>query len=62
MEDNECQKSFAMIFTSWPDLDSVEDGEGDDGEGDENAQTSGHPGAAVHIAHLLRRLACHGEG
>ena len=62
MEDNECQKSFAMIFTSCPDLDSVEDGEGDDGDGDENAETSGHAGAAVHVAPLLRRLACHGEG
>ena len=55
-------EKFCRDFTSWPDLDSVEDGEGDDGEGDEDAQTSGHAGAAVHIAHLLRRLACHGEG
>ena len=55
-------EKFCHDFTSWPDLDSVEDGEGDDGEGDENAQIGGHAGAAVHIAHLLRRLACHGEG
>ena len=62
-EDNECQKSFAMIVSSRADLGGVEDGAGDDGDGGEDAGTSGHAGAAVHIAHLLRRLACHrGEG
>ena len=50
-------------FLSAADLGGVEDGVGDDGEGGEEAGTSGHAGAAVHIAHLLRRLACHrGEG
>ena len=46
-------------FLSAADLGGVEDGAGDDGEGGEDAGTSGHAGAAVHIAHLLRSLACH---
>ena len=55
-------EKFCHDFNPLPYLDSVEGGEGDDGDGDEDPQTSGHAGAAVHVAHLLRRLACHGEG